>query len=120
MDHKIPLLIRFSDQEDPAAWRPSTTNTAGDLRIGSGSKIVQARDKARDINFYDIGLHSMQYIGPPFTFGINKVSENITIRSPNSAVAIGDSVYWMGMDQFYVYRGNVVQLNWCSKREGSY
>ena len=112
-----PLLIRFSDQEDPAAWRPSTTNTAGDLRIGSGSKIVQAVETRQEILiFTDIGLHSMQYIGPPFTFGINKVSENITIRSPNSAVAIGDSVYWMGMDQFYVYRGNVVQLN-CTVRE---
>ena len=37
-----PLLIRFSDQENVVDWRPSTTNTAGDLRLGSGSKIVTA------------------------------------------------------------------------------
>ena len=34
-----PLLIRFSDQEDPADWTPTTLNTAGDLRIGSGTSI---------------------------------------------------------------------------------
>ena len=112
-----PLLIRFSDQENPADWTPRTTNTAGDLRIGSGTAIVQAVETRQEILvFTDQALHSMQFIGPPYTFGINRVSENITIRSPNAAVAIGDSVYWMGVDQFYVYRGNVNQLN-CTVKE---
>ena len=62
----------------------------------------------------------MQFIGPPFTFGINGVSENLSIRSPNSAVAIGDNVYRMGVDQFYVYSGNVAQLNCTVKEKGTY
>lgn len=112
-----PLLIRFSDQEDPADWTPTTQNTAGDLRIGSGTSIVQAVETRQQILvFTDVTLHTMQYIGPPFTFGINRISENITIRSPNAAVAIGDKVYWMGVDQFYVYQGQVQQLN-CSVKE---
>ncbi len=28
--------------------------------------------------FTDVSLHAMQFLGPPFTFGINTVSENIT------------------------------------------
>ena len=112
-----PLLIRFSSQEAPQDWRPLTTNTAGDLRIGSGTAIVQAVETRQEILvFTDQALHSMQFIGPPYTFGINRISENITIRSPNAAVAVGDSVYWMGKDQFYVYRGNVNQLE-CTVRE---
>ena len=39
-----PLLIRFSDQENIADWLPTTTNTAGDLLISSGSKIVTAQE----------------------------------------------------------------------------
>ena len=94
-----------------------TTNTAGDLRIGSGTAIVQAVETRQEILvFTDQALHSMQFIGPPYTFGINRISENITISSPNSAIAVGDSVYWMGKDQFYVYRGNVNQLE-CTVRE---
>jgi len=112
-----PLLIRFSAQENPADWRPLTTNTAGDLRIGSGTAIVQAVETRQEILvFTDQALHSMQFIGPPYTFGINRISENITIRSPNAAVAVGDAVYWMGKDQFYVYNGNVNQLQ-CTVRE---
>ena len=106
-----PLLIRFSDQESVVDWRPSTTNTAGDLRLGSGSKIVTAVETRQQILvFTDVSLHAMQYIGPPFTFGINMISENITIRSPISVVAVDDTVYWMGKNEFYVYNGGVQTL----------
>lgn len=112
-----PLLIRFSDQESVVDWRPSTTNTAGDLRLGSGSKIVTAIETRQQILvFTDVSLHAMQYIGPPFTFGINMISENITIRSPISAVAVDDTVYWMGKNEFYVYNGGVQTLP-CSVKD---
>lgn len=112
-----PLLIRFSDQEDPADWTPTTLNTAGDLRLGSGNTIVQAVETRQQILvFTDQTLHSMQYIGPPYTFGINLISQNISIRSPNSAIAVGDKVFWMGVDQFYMYQGQVEQLK-CTVRE---
>lgn len=112
-----PLLIRFSDQESVIDWRPSTTNTAGDLRLGSGSKIVTAIETRQQILvFTDVSLHAMQYIGPPFTFGINMISENITIRSPISAVAVDDTVYWMGKNEFYVYNGGVQTLP-CSVKD---
>jgi hypothetical protein len=112
-----PLLIRFSDQESVVDWRPSTTNTAGDLRLGSGSKIVTAVETRQQILvFTDVSLHALQYIGPPFTFGINMISENITIRSPISVVAVDDTVYWMGKNEFYVYNGGVQTLP-CSVKD---
>jgi hypothetical protein len=112
-----PLLIRFSDQENVVDWRPTTTNTAGDLRLGSGSKIVTAIETRQQILvFTDVSLHAMQYIGPPFTFGINMISENITIRSPISVAAVEDTVYWMGKNEFYVYNGGVQTLP-CSVKD---
>lgn len=112
-----PLLIRFSDQEDPTNWTPSTTNTAGDLRIGTGSEIVTAVETRQQILiFTDKSLHTMQYLGPPYTFGVQMVAENITIRSPNAAVAIEDRVYWMGATEFMVYTGAVQNLN-CTLKE---
>jgi hypothetical protein len=44
-----PLLIRFSDQENPADWTPTATNTAGDLRLSQGSEIVTAVRTTRQI-----------------------------------------------------------------------
>ena len=112
-----PLLIRFSDQEDPFTWDPSPTNTAGDLRISSGSEIITAIETRQQILVWtDVSLHSMQYLGPPFTFGVNQISENTTIISPNSAIAVDDMVFWMGANQFYMYDGRVKPLP-CSVKE---
>lgn len=111
-----PLLIRFSDQENPLVWSAQATNTAGDLRIGTGSEIITALETRQQILvFTDKSLHAMQYLGPPFTFGISMISENITIASPLAAVAVDDMVMWMGEEEFYLYTGQVQKLP-CSVR----
>ena len=106
-----PLLIRFSSQENPLDFFPTSTNTAGDLRIGGGSEFVQAVEtKEQILVFTNKTLHAMKFIGPPFTFGLKELSVNITIMSPASAIAVDDNVYWMGVDTFYVYSGQTQQL----------
>ena len=111
-----PLLIRFSDQENPLVWSAQATNTAGDLRIGTGSEIITAIETRQQILvFTDKSLHAMQYLGPPFTFGISMLSENITIASPLAAIAVDDMVMWMGEQEFYLYTGQVQKLP-CSVR----
>jgi len=111
------LLVRFSSQENPFLWTPTATNTAGSLRIGTGSEIVTAVKTRREmIILTDTSVHSMQFIGPPFTFGINQLASSITVRGFNSAVAVGDSVFWMGYDRFYIYDGRV-QVIPCSVRD---
>jgi hypothetical protein len=113
-----PLLIRFSSQENPVDWFPTTTNTAGDLRLGGGSTFVQAVETKQEILvFTNKSLHSLKFIGPPFTFGIRELSKNITIMSPASAIAIDDSVYWMGVDTFYIYSGGATQQIPCSVKD---
>lgn len=106
-----PLLIRFSSQEDPYDWTPTSTNTAGDIRLGRGSSIVRAVETKREIViFTDTALYSMQYIGPPYTFGVQLISANISINGYNSTVAIDDFVVWMGDTEFYIYTGKTDPL----------
>ena len=106
-----PLLIRFSSQESPIDWFPTSSNTAGDLRLGSGSTFVKAIETKREILVWtDTALTSMRFIGPPFTFGLQQLASNITIAGPNAAVATEDFVFWMGDDNFYVYAGQTKQL----------
>jgi len=106
-----PLLIRFSSQENPIDWFPTATNTAGDIRLGAGSTFVQAVETKREILVWtDTALNSMRFIGPPFTFGLQQLASNITIMGPNAAVATEDVVFWMGIDNFYVYAGQTQQL----------
>ena len=106
-----PLLIRFSSQESLTEWESLATTSAGELRISTGSEIVQAiQTKQQILVFTDVSLHGLQYLGAPFTFGLSEISRNITIASANSAIAVNDFVFWMGSKEFYVYGGTVQRL----------
>ena len=112
-----PLVIRFSSQESLTDWESLITNTAGELRLGSGSEIVCAVETRQQILvFTDVSIYTMQFIGPPFTFSINLISENISIRSPMSAIAIEDTVFWMGINEFYIFSGSVQKIP-CSVKD---
>ena len=112
-----PLAIRFSSQESLTDWETRPDNTAGELRLGSGSEIITAVETRQQILVYtDESLYAMQFLGPPFTFGVNLVSEHITTMGPLAAVAIEDNVFWMGLNEFYVYGGTVQRLP-CTVRD---
>ena len=112
-----PLLIRFSDQQNVAEWTPTTTNTAGDLTVGVGSKIVCAVEtRQQTLVFTDASLHGMQFLGPPFTFGLNLLSDNISIAGINATASAQDRVFWMGRNEFFVFDGTVRKLP-CSVKD---
>ena len=106
-----PLLLRFSSQEDINTYQPSATNTAGSLRIQDGSSIVGA-DKARGqiLVWTDTSLHGLQFIGPPFTFGLNQLGRNCGLLGQHAAVVVRDVAYWMGQNAFFVFDGTVKKL----------
>lgn len=107
-----PMLIRWSDQEDPFTWSPAATNQAGSIRLSSGSEIITALQTRQEILvFTDLALYSMQYVGTPFVWSTNLLGENISIVGPNAAVVASGVVYWMGVDKFYRYDGRVQTLN---------
>ena len=113
-----PLLIRFSSQENPVDWFPTEANTAGDLRLGGGSTFVQAVEtKQQVLVFTNKTLHGLKYIGAAFTFGLQELSKNITIMGPSAAIAVDDSVFWMGVDTFYAYAGGQTQQMPCTVKD---
>jgi hypothetical protein len=58
----------------------------------------------------------MQYLGPPYVWGFNLLSDNISIISPNAMATANGVTYWMGTDKFYIYSGRVETLP-CSLRQ---
>jgi hypothetical protein len=106
-----PLLIRFSSQENFLDWSPTPINTAGDLRLSSGSQIVAVEQTSQQmLVLTDGSAHVLQFVGPPFTFGIREVASGISTAGPNCAVAANDRVFWMGLGEFYRYDGTVQQI----------
>ena len=106
-----PMLIAFSDQENALDFEPQTTNTAGSLRLSSGSSIIGAVKARQEILIWtDTALYSMQFIGPPLTFGVNLINEGTGLIGPKAAVTAPQGVYWMSYNNFYVYNGSVQTL----------
>ena len=106
-----PLLLRFSNQEDINTYQPTAENTAGALRIQDGSQIVGA-DKARGaiLVWTDTSLHGLQFVGPPFTFGLNQLGRNCGLLGQHAAVVVRDVAYWMGQNAFFAFDGTVKKL----------
>ena len=106
-----PMLIAFSDQENDLDFEPLATNTAGSLRLSSGSAIIGAVKSRQEILVWtDTALYSMQFIGPPFTFGINLINEGVGLVGPKAAITSPAAVFWMSYDNFYIYNGTVNHL----------
>ena len=106
-----PMLIAFSDQENDLEFEPLSTNTAGSLRLSSGSSIIGAVKSRQEILVWtDTSLYSMQFIGPPFTFAINLINEGTGLVGPNAAVTAPSAVFFMSYNNFYAYNGAVQTL----------
>lgn len=106
-----PLFIAFSDQENITEWEPKSTNTAGSLSLSEGSIIVGAVKARQEILVWtDTSLYSMQFVGPPFTFGINLINKETGLIGPNAAIVSSKGVFWMSYDSFYVYSGSVQKI----------
>lgn len=106
-----PLLVRWSDQENPYEWVPAVTNQSGEFRLSSGSFIMCARNTRQEILVWtDSAIYSMQYLGPPYVWGFQILMDNISIMSPNAAITVNNVTYWMGVDKFYIYSGRVETL----------
>jgi len=106
-----PLLVRWSDQENPYDWVPQATNQSGEYRLNIGSYIVCAKSTRQEILIWsDAAIYSMQYLGPPYVWGFQLLQDNISIMGPNASITVNNITYWMGTDKFYRYNGRVETL----------
>jgi len=111
-----PMVLRFSDQANIDEWSPTVSTTADQIRLGDGSQLISGV-KTRDaiIIFSDTAAYAMQFVGPPFTFNVDLIGSNCGIIAPHAGTTDNDIVFWMGIDNFYMYDGSVKVLP-CSVR----
>ena len=111
-----PMLVRWSDQDVPWDFVPTTFNQSGEQHLANGSYLVCSKNMRQELLVWsDAAIYSMQYLGPPYVWGFNLLMDNVTIASPNAAVTVNNMAFWMGMDKFFTYNGTVATLP-CSLR----
>lgn len=112
-----PMLVAFSTSENELDFEPTATNSAGDVRLSSGSFIVGGIKSRQEILIWtDTALYSMTFIGPPLTFAMNLVNEGSGLVGPKAAVNAPNGVYFASKTGFYFYNGSVQKLP-CSVQE---
>ena len=106
-----PLLIRWTTQDNPLNWAPLSTNSAGDYRLPRGSRIICGTATRQEVIVWtDANMYSLQYLGTTDVFNLQEMSNNTSIISPRASATANNTVFWMGIDKFYVYTGQVATL----------
>ena len=111
-----PMTVRWSNQEDITNWVPSLSSTAGETILTDGTEIVGGVRSRNAINIWtDNSLWTMTFVGPPFTFQFQQLGSNCGLIAPHAAVDYDGISVWMGYDNFYVFDGQVKNLD-CTVR----
>jgi hypothetical protein len=106
-----PMAVLFGSQESTTDFTPNATNTAGFQRLSSGNRIVTAVPTRGDILILtNTSAHSMQFVGPPFTFSFKQIGTNCGTLSAHSAVEAENVVYWISDGAFYLFDGVVKEI----------
>jgi len=106
-----PLLIRWSDIDNPLNWTPTIENSAGFLQLPSGSRIVCGLRTRQEILIWTTSiLYSLQFTGTNDIFSQQQLADNISIISPRAKATANNTTYWMGLDKFYMYNGTITTL----------
>ena len=101
-----PMQIRWCTQENVLDWTPKTTNTAGDLKLSVGSTIIGAVRGRQEIAIWtDNALYSVQFVGSPFVFKANLITDGVSLIGPNAAVTANNVIFFMDRGNFYAYAG---------------
>jgi hypothetical protein len=106
-----PMAVLFGSQESTTDFIPTATNTAGFQRLSSGNRIVTAVPTRGDILILtNTSAHSMQFVGPPYTFSFKQIGTNCGALGIHSAVEAENVVYWMSDGAFYLFDGVVKEI----------
>lgn len=101
-----PLIIRWADQESTVDWDVTDTNSAGEYRLPKGNTIIGAvQTRGEIVVFTDTDSYSMRYVGGIDVFQFEPLGTNVSSISQHGGVDVNGVIFWMGLDDFYMYDG---------------
>jgi len=102
--------VAWCSREDYTDWNfESTTNTAGFLPLSTRSpllKAVKVREGVLVFSYSDIFLG--QYVGTPYVYGFQRLSET-EMMHPDGIATFNGKAVWLSKTGFQIYSGGFVQ-----------
>lgn len=108
-----PMTVRWCSQEDITNWdEADIAGTAGSLPFSIGSRLITAAYTQQEIVvFTDRAMYSLRYIGAPYIYGTDLISEFSDILGLKACTVMDSTVYWVGRSGVYRYSGRVEKLD---------
>lgn len=107
----VPNKIFSSNQGDITNWTASSLNTVFEDNVeGAGRLTSHANVDGINIIFTEQRSYTMRFVGKDSGVWQIKPLEPIGIIAPMARVVVNGIVVWMGVDNFYMYRGGSVEI----------
>ncbi len=105
-----PLMIRWADRESLIEWEPTSSTTAGGLRLSVGSKhMVAVKVRQGIATFTDKAIYLLQFAGTQ-GYGQRLIADRVHILGPQAATSLDGVLYWMANRGIFSWNGSVTEL----------
>lgn len=110
--HELENQIFSSDQGDYTQWTASSNNQVFQLTlVGAGRLISHVPLNGYSLIFTSTQTYTFQYIGLlSGIWQIQILDSAIGILAPMARISVNGYAYWMGQDNFYMFRGGRVEI----------
>lgn len=109
--HDVENKIFASDQGDYTGWTSSSTNQVFEDTIeGAGRFISHVGVDGYNLIFTEQQTYTMKYIGLPLIWQILPLDPAIGLIAPMARVSVNGIAYWMGQNNFYMFRGGKIEV----------
>lgn len=113
--YQDPLLVKYSDVGNFLQWAQLPENFAREERLSIGSKCVAGcASKNRNLVWTDLALYAGTFSGTDSVYTWNQVGSNCGVVGKHAWAQQADTVYWMGLGNFFAYSGGGVVVIPCT------
>lgn len=103
-------LVQWSDSEDRTEWTPDATNQAGSITLAGNGPLIGACKVLNTILVLGANdAYAGRYLGPPFIYGFERVSDSCGLMAANALVASDTFAMWPCGRNMWMFNGAQVQ-----------
>lgn len=101
-----PSNVQWSGYNNATTWTPSIA-TQSDFQqlFGRGGRVQRIVPGEYAVILMEHSLFRADYVGPPVIFQFDEVERKRGTPAPNSVVWSGETVFYWGWDNFYMFNG---------------
>lgn len=109
--HDVENKIFASDQGDYTEWTASSTNQVfEDVIEGAGRLISHCPVDGYNLIYTQQQTYTMKYVGGTAIWQILPLDTAIGLIAPMARVSVNGIAYWVGQDNFYMFRGGKIEI----------